>query len=216
MDKNEIDHLHTRITSSSSLWQEKKKITLEDLYHIIRAVKRSTEHSKFLVIGSQAILGHLENKVSFDYSFTESMDIDIVPVIKFKGEVDTQILKRLQEEIFAAQGDASPFFFSFGYYADPCDLGTSHFPQRWEERLKMSIIEEVNVYFPSIEDIAYAKYVAFREKDKVYIEKLWTSNLIRCEKIKYLLECEPNENLEQEMADAVAMRIRNDINKYCS
>lgn len=47
---------------------------IEALRHVIRASAGVTGYKKFLILGSQAILGHCLDK-DYDFSFHESMEL---------------------------------------------------------------------------------------------------------------------------------------------
>ena len=53
------------------------RMKIEALRHVIRASAGVTGYKKFLILGSQAILGHCLDK-DYDFSFHESMELDSV------------------------------------------------------------------------------------------------------------------------------------------
>lgn len=177
---------------------------IEALRHVIRASAGVTGYKKFLILGSQAILGHCLDK-DYDFSFHESMELDIAPI------PENEIISDL---ISGTIGELSPFHQTFGYYADGCDMGTAIFPLGWDQRVSHYIFEEdINVYFPSAEDLALSKYCAGRGKDTEFIKKLWDEDLLDVNTMQKLLSQLPAEKLGAKLG-YVKNRVTCDIEAY--
>lgn len=80
---------------------------IECLLHIIRASAQVTGGTQFLVIGSQAVLGHFRDKDTA-FSFDASADADIVALPENPMQADL---------IDGNLGECSSFHRTYGYYA---------------------------------------------------------------------------------------------------
>lgn len=90
--------------------------------HVIAAAADATGLDEFIVIGSQAILGSVEEPPP---ELLESMEVDLYP----KADPDRA------DAIDGAIGDGSWFEVSNGYYAHGVGPLTAKAPTGWEERL---------------------------------------------------------------------------------
>lgn len=127
-----------------------------ELEHIIRAASAVTNQYEVVVVGSQSILGSVEDPPQ---ECLESMEADII----IPGN------EQLSDLIDGAIGEGSQFQSSFGYYAQGVDSTTCILPAGWRDRL-------VRLQSPSTEgkagfcldvtDLFLAKCAANREKDR--------------------------------------------------
>lgn len=90
--------------------------------HVIAAAANATGLDEFVVIGSQAILGSVEEPPP---EMLESMEVDLYP---------RQAPDRV-DEIDGAMGDGSWFEATYGYFAHGVGPLTAKAPAGWEERL---------------------------------------------------------------------------------
>lgn len=179
-------------------------MNIEALHHVIRATAGVTGYKKFLILGSQAILGHCMEK-GFDFSFNDSMEVDIAPI------PENEIMADL---ISGTIGEMSPFHQNFGYCADGCSMRTPVFPLGWENRVANYTFEsDIDVYFPSPEDLAFSKYIAGREKDLEFVKKLWQEDLLKPDVMVQLLTLLPKERMEGR-EEIVRQRVTRDMNAY--
>lgn len=177
---------------------------IEALHHVVRAASGVTGCKQFLILGSQAILGLCLDK-GYDFSFHESMELDIAPIPE--NEVATDLIS-------GTIGELSPFHQTFGYYADGCDLGTGIFPNGWEQRTIQHIFEDdIHVFFPSAEDLALSKYCAGRGKDAAFIKKLWDEDLLDANVMETLLSKLPAEKLGAKLG-YIKNRVKCDIEAH--
>ena len=148
----------------------------QQLDHILRAAGRVTGEKQFIIIGSQSLHG----------KFPDLPD-DIVR----SAEVDL-IASRASDrtEWLNAIGVDSPFHVSFGYYADPVDEKTATFPKGWKARLvnlPEGDTEGVRGLCLDPHDLAIAKYVARRDKDKEFTRELARRGIVGQDRLLELL-----------------------------
>lgn len=135
--------------------------------HVLRAASRITGETQFVIVGSQALHGKYP---------------DLPDQIWISSEVDL-IAKNLpmRTEWLNAIGAASPFHDEFGYYADPVDEATATLPRGWKGRLvnlPPGDTEGARGLCLDPHDLAISKYVAGREKDRVFTAELARRGLL--------------------------------------
>lgn len=132
--------------------------------HVLRAAR---EHSggkeKFIIIGSQSLHGKHP---------------DIVDDILVSREVDLFIPgSEAITHLLNAIGEGSRFHETFGYYADPVGENTAVLPKGWKARLvnlPPGDTHGARGLCLDPHDLAISKYIAGREKDRIF-----TSALVR-------------------------------------
>jgi len=149
-------------------------MTRPQLEHILRAAAAITGADRFVVVGSQAILGQHTNPPA---ELIESMEAD---VFSLRSPMDAELID-------GSIGEASPFHQTFGYYAHGVGEETSILPAGWIERL-------VPLRTPSTggatglcldpHDLAVAKIVAGREKDLAFVGSLLRHRMVDIAKIR--------------------------------
>jgi hypothetical protein len=135
----------------------------DQLEHLLRAAGGVTGLKRFVVIGSQSILGWLPTKAPAEA--LQSMEADLLPI-----DDETKA-----DFISGALGEMSSFDETFGYHADGVTLQTATLPEGWQNRLKR--IKNANTMGVSGDclephDLLVAKYVAGREKDRFFCKAL--------------------------------------------
>lgn len=143
-------------------------MTRDQLEHAIRAVCDLVATDDLVIIGSQAILGQFPDAPA---ALRKSMEIDIIPRHR-ESAIDT---------IAGVMGELSQFHVTHGFYVDAVLPSTARLPRAWEARL-------VPVRGPStrgatgwcleVGDIAASKLMAFREKDRDYVQSLLQAKLL--------------------------------------
>ena len=106
-----------------------------------------------------------------------------------------------------AIGQDSPFHEQFGYYADPVEEGTATLPAGWKGRLidlAPGDTDGVRGLCLDPHDLAIAKYVAGREKDRSFNHALALRGMVTRQRLLELLE-------KTSVSDAVRRRIQTDI-----
>lgn len=130
-----------------------------DFNHVIAAAAEVTGERKIVVIGSQAILGSIEDPPS---ALTFSMEADLYPL----NDPGKAI------EIDGSLGDGSAFHATYGYYAHGVGPETVVAPAGWADRLlEVEIPARPGGQGPVValclekHDLVLAKAVAGRERD---------------------------------------------------
>lgn len=143
-------------------------MTRAELEHVIRAASTITDETEIVVVGSQSILGRYPDAPA---TLRVSMEADVYP-------------RRAPEKaalIEGSIGEGSMFEETFGYYAQGVGPETSVLPRGWEDRLVR--IENANTRGAvglalDPHDLAVAKYVANREKDREFLREAIRTHLI--------------------------------------
>ncbi|MHB1952842.1 MAG: DUF6036 family nucleotidyltransferase [Acidobacteriaceae bacterium] len=134
----------------------------ENLEHILRAACAITRQNRFLIIGSQSIIGVVNDPPGV---LGASMEADIVAL-------DAPELTDLIE---GSLGELSMFHETFGYYAQAVGLDTAILPSGWEKRLKpieSPLSTAVGLALDPA-DLSVAKLAAGREKDGPFVAALF-------------------------------------------
>lgn len=165
----------------------------QQLDHVLRAAGRITGETQFLIIGSQSLHGKYPDLPD---DIARSAEVDLIA----KKDVD-------RTEWLNAIGQDSPFHETFGYYADPVDETTATLPEGWKGRLvnlAPGDTERVKGLCLDPHDLAIAKYVARREKDRIFTRELALRGIVDRERLLVLLKKTP-------VGEEVRQRIRDDI-----
>jgi hypothetical protein len=133
-------------------------MTRAHLEHIIRAAGTIANVDDVIIIGSQAVLGQFP---------------DARPELLVSKEADVIIRDQPDrgDLVDASIGEGSPFQRAFGYYAHGVDYTTAVLPEGWRERLVLMTSENtrfIRGWCLEVHDLAIAKYVAGREKDREF------------------------------------------------
>ena len=125
------------------------------LEHIIRAAAGITGADRFVIVGSQAILGQFPNP---PVELLVSIEADL---FSLRSPNDADLI---DESI----GEGSPFHQTFGYYAHGVAEETAVLPAGWKDRLIAVHNENTGGGMGlclEVHDLAVSKLVAGREKD---------------------------------------------------
>lgn len=131
-----------------------------NLHHILRAAKELTGQSRYVVIGSAALIARLRH-VPLEMSLSPEADI--------YTEEDDESVGALIDGVLGAGSD---FHARFGYYADGVSAATAIMPTDWKTRTKEyepADAPGIMVICPDEHDIALAKHCAWREKDQEWL-----------------------------------------------
>jgi hypothetical protein len=130
-----------------------------ELEHVIRAAATVADDDELVIIGSQAVLGQFPDAPE---ELCVSNEADVYPLNK----------PERWELIDGTLGELSPFHDTFGYYAQGVEEGTAVLPAGWKERLvpiRGPGTRGATGYCLEIHDLAVAKYVANRPKDRRFV-----------------------------------------------
>lgn len=149
--------------------------------HVLRAAGRITGEKRFIIVGSQSLHGKHPDAAD---DIVRSAEVDLIAT----GKLD-------RTEWLNAIGQDSPFHESFGYYADPVDEATTAaLPKGWKARL-VNLPEGdtggVRGLCLDPHDLAIAKYIARREKDRDFTRALAKRGYTRRARLLELLADTP-------------------------
>src|SRR6185312_348954 len=140
-----------------------------DLINTLLKAAALSYHTDFVVIGSSAIHGTIENP-SID-AVLRTPDVDFYPTATF-----TPIL---WEELMRELGQDSDYHMQSGCYLEVVSATLARFPEGWENRAKRKIIgsidiksteQKVNATFPEIHDLTVSKIAIKRNKDYEFLQ----------------------------------------------
>jgi hypothetical protein len=135
--------------------------------HVLRAAREHSGEERFIIIGSQSLHGKHP---------------DVVDAILVSREVDLFIPhKERLTELLNGVGEGSRFHETFGYYADPVGENTAILPKGWKGRLVNLPPGDTNGakgLCLDPHDLAISKYIAGREKDRIFTAALARRGLL--------------------------------------
>lgn len=130
----------------------------EDLEHLIRAAADVTQEYEFIIVGSQAILGHVPYPPA---ELKMSMEADMYP----------RAAPEKSNLIEGALGEGSRFHDTHRYYAQGVGPETAILPEGWEARLHKVQTRATDLkvgYCLDVLDLFLSKAYANREKDREF------------------------------------------------
>jgi hypothetical protein len=138
-----------------------------DIDHILRAAASLSGHSRFVMVGTGAVIATAKH---------------IPPVMMMTEEIDIYVEDApdpdwVSDLIDGSIGRDSQFHRTFGYYGDGVSKRTAVMPLDWRDRAAEYTTPDrlATAVCPSAEDIAIAKLSAWREKDQVWRAKRFVS-----------------------------------------
>jgi hypothetical protein len=144
----------------------------ENFDHVIAAAVEVSGEQEIVVIGSQAILGSVEEPAEV---LLESMEVDLFPL----GDLEKAI------EIEAALGEGSSFQGLYGYYAHGVGPETMKGPAGWRDRLIRVKVPprpgqeaEPIALCLELHDLVLAKCAAGRSRDWDYAREMLRLRLV--------------------------------------
>ena len=144
------------------------------LEHILRAAAAITGADRFVVIGSQAILGQFP---AAPEELTLSIEADVYAL---RSGNDTDLIE-------GSIGEGSPFHKTFGYFAHGVAEETAVLPAGWKDRLvavQSAGTGGATGLCLEVHDLAASKLAAGREKDLEYVAAIVRHGLGRREVIQ--------------------------------
>ena len=138
------------------------------LEHLLRAASAITNERNLIVIGSQAVLGQFPDAPT---TLLASVEADLYP----------SDAPEKSDLIDGAIGELSRFHQAFGYYAHGVDETTALLPSGWKERLVPVHNENTGGatgWCLEAHDLAAAKLVAGRERDRDFIRTLLRERMV--------------------------------------
>lgn len=171
----------------------------EQLEHLIRAASAIARQQRFVVVGSQSVLGQFPDAPAGP--LTMSMEADLIPI-------DDPATADL---IDGTIGEGSSFHELYGYYAQGLEPDTAILPEGWEGRL--TEINNANTggasaYCIDVHDLALSKYAAARPKDLAFIKALIGHGYVQRDKLLARLDLMPESKANR---SAIRSRIERDF-----
>ena len=146
-----------------------------ELEHIIRASAGITGRSRFIIVGSQAVLGQFPDAPS-------------ELLVSYEADIYCPDDPEATDLIDGTIGELSPFEQSFRYYAHGVGPVTAIVPSGWEKRLipvHSEFTGGATALCLEVHDLAISKLVAGREKDFDFV-----AALLRHRMVEHHLLCE--------------------------
>jgi hypothetical protein len=153
------------------------------LEHVIRAACSIADDDDLIIVGSQSILGQFPDAPA---ELLASMEVGVLPMHR----------PERAELIEGSIGELSLFHETFGYYADGIDSGTATLPDAWRERLVCVSGPGTNGkrgWTLEAHDLVLSKYVAGREKDRVFNQAALRHGLVSAAVLRERLRALPVE-----------------------
>lgn len=177
----------------------------EQFEHVIAAAAEVSGEREIVVIGSQAILGSVEEP---PIAMLASMEADIYP----RND------PRKADEIDGSLGDGSLFQGTYGYYAQGVGPETVVAPAGWEERLvRVEIPPRVGqatgavALCLEVHDLVLAKCAAGRDRDWEFARDALVADLVKAAELFRRIEDLPEPPADrtriQQMLEGIAARI---------
>jgi hypothetical protein len=177
----------------------------EHFNHLIAAAAQISGEQEIVVIGSQAILGAVDDPPE---SMLLSMEADIYPRNDpaKAGEID------------ASLGDGSPFHGTHGYYAHGVGPETAKAPRGWRDRLVRVEIpprvrQQTGVVALCLEpcDLVLAKCAAGRDRDWDFAREALEAGLVDLDELIGRIDDLPIDRTDREhvrqMVDGMARQL---------
>lgn len=139
-----------------------------DLEHVLRACGGIVGPHRFVVIGSQSILGAVPNPPA-ELVVSEEVDVFV-----HGRPADAELID-------GSIGEGSPFHATFGYYAHGVGEETATLPRGWEQRLvevRGQNTGGATGLCLEPHDLAVSKLVAGREKDTRFVATMLAHRIV--------------------------------------
>lgn len=169
--------------------------------HILRAAAEVTKHTRFVLVGSAAVIARAKH-IPLDMMSTPEIDI-------YAPEADD--IELVSELIDGSIGQGSQFHNQFGYYGDGVSPATAKMPTDWKERATEYAGAEcpgVIAIVPEENDVALAKLAAWREKDQSWLAEGVKSGVLSLSRMASRLDRMPEPNADGNPPDLAVLRER--------
>lgn len=137
-------------------------IRRDQVDRIIRAASLATGRNDLVLVGSTSIFAHAKH---IPAEMLQTNEVDLF-------SPDPSDVLRVREIIDGALGPASEFEQTFGAHGDAVDPAIIKLPRDWQERASTyrTQFEGITATVPALDDVAIAKMMAWRDKDKTWIK----------------------------------------------
>jgi hypothetical protein len=167
------------------------------LEHIIRAAAGITGATRFVIVGSQAVLGQFPDAPA---ELLLSIEADL---FSLRDPADSDLID-------GSIGEGSPFHQTFGYYAHGVGADTAVLPEGWRERLipvHNVNTREASGFCLEVHDLAASKVIAGREKDLAFVAGLLRHHLVNLDTIRERLAATTTDEARRQLAFARLLRL---------
>jgi hypothetical protein len=153
-----------------------------DIDHILRAAAVLSNHVRFVVVGTGAVIITAKH-IPAEMMMTAEIDLYA------DGIADPEPISDL---IDATIGHGSMFHRTFHYYGDGVSPGTAVMPLDWRNRATEYDVPDGGAVAicPSANDIAVAKLCAGREKDRDWLRVAFQSGIADAQRVAALLRAD--------------------------
>ena len=173
-------------------------MTLQHLEHVLRAAADITGATEIVVIGSQAILGQIDDPPS---ELVSSIEADIF-TLRAASDADV---------IDGAIGELSMFHQTFGYYAHGVSERTAILPDGWQQRLvrlHSASTGAATGLCLELHDLAVSKLIAARPKDVEFVGGLFRYRLADPDVVLERLMVTEVDDARRTLAETLLARLR--------
>jgi hypothetical protein len=176
----------------------------EQFEHVVAAAAAVTDQDELVVIGSQAILGSVDDPPA---SMLASLEVDMYP-LHDPASADL---------IDGALGDGSQFHLAFGYYAHGVGPETAKAPRGWQNRLirrevppRVASTRTAVAWCLEPHDLVLSKCVRGDERDWAYAAEALRAKLVQPDTLLARIADLP---VNEELRDHVGRMLRGTIAK---
>ncbi|WP_158928638.1 DUF6036 family nucleotidyltransferase [Acidisphaera sp. S103] len=150
-----------------------------DIDHILRAAAVLSNHTRFVVVGTGAVIITAKH---IPAAMMMTAEIDLYA----DGVADPEPISDL---IDATIGHGSMFHRTFHYYGDGVSPGTAIMPADWRTRATEYDVPDGSAVAicPSADDIAVAKLCAGRDKDRDWLRAAFQADVANAKRVGALL-----------------------------
>jgi hypothetical protein len=173
-----------------------------DIDHILRAAAVLSNHGRFVVVGTGAVIITAKH-IPAEMMMTAEIDL-------YADDIDDP--EPISDLIDATIGHGSMFHRTFHYYGDGVSPGTAIMPMDWRNRAVEYVVPTGGAVAicPSADDIAVAKLCAAREKDRDWLRAAFRAGIADAKHVATLVRSElpatapDRTELERRLAGLVA------------
>jgi hypothetical protein len=176
--------------------------TNDELQIALKEAGRLVRGGRFLVIGSQSLLGTFSH-IELPSEATASLEFDVAVF----EDVDSQAADRID----GALGEWSDFHDANGFYVQGVDVDTAVLPRGWQERLVRVPVHdapEVEAVCLEPHDTCAAKLARNEERDRVFVRALVEAGLIDPLVVAERISAIPDRTLEAARKRVVSAFVR--------
>jgi hypothetical protein len=150
-----------------------------DIDHILRAAAVITDHARFVVVGTGAVIITARH-IPAAMMLTAEIDL-------YADGVDDP--EPISDLIDATIGHGSMFHRTFHYYGDGVSPDTAIMPADWRTRATEHVVADGGAVAicPSADDIAVAKLCAWREKDRDWLRVAFQAGIANAKRVAAML-----------------------------